>query len=98
MEALNKELLDSFESGGCGASFHLDGGTSRINVLVRDKFGEVVARGNGVTKNIALAEAHENWSKPKAAPKKKTSKKKSAHKTAPIEADAPDADGGDDNG
>ena len=69
-----------------------------MGVVVRDKFGEVVAKGTGVTKNIALADAHENWSKPKAAPKKKTSKKKSAHKTAPTEADAPDADGGDDNG
>jgi|3_EtaG_2_1085321.scaffolds.fasta_scaffold72230_3 N-acetylglucosamine kinase-like BadF-type ATPase len=92
MEALNKELLESFESGGCAASFYLDGGSSRTGVLVRDKYGDVIAKGTGVTKNIALADAHENWSKPKAAPKKKTSKKKSAHKTAPIEADAPDAD------
>ena len=97
MERLDQEILESFNSGGCAASFHLAGGTSRMGVIVRDKFGDVVARGTGVTKNIALADAHENWSKPKAAPKKKTSKKKSVRKTAPIEADAPDA-GGDDDG
>ena len=90
MEKLDSTILESFEAGGCGASFHMDG-SHNMCVLVRDKYGDIVAQGTGNSKNHALTDAHDNWKAPAKPKAKPATKKKSVRKTAPIEEDAQDA-------
>ena len=81
MQGLNTEILEEFEAQNLQVAFSQLSGTMTCVATCRDKFGEMVVKGEGADKHLALADCHKKWkapAEPKAKPKAKTTSKKKA--------------------